>query len=183
MDTHLHVLPGAATPGDLVRADRASSTLYTDPAIFEAELSRIFENTWVWVAHASEIAQPGAFKAAQVGRHPVIVVRDRRGDVHVHVNRCRHRAATLCEVPKGRTSSFVCPYHGWSYALDGSLRGVPHPRQGYDADALEQEPIFPLISLRTEQYAGMIFATFDDTLIEPLDDVAWGRPVNGWTCS
>jgi phenylpropionate dioxygenase-like ring-hydroxylating dioxygenase large terminal subunit len=150
----------------LIQSDRAKTTLYTDPEIFKSEMRKIFENTWVWVAHDSEIAGPGDFKTAQVGEHPVIVVRDRKGVVHVHVNRCRHRAATVCEVPKGKTSSFVCPYHGWSYGLDGTLRGVPYEK-GYEG-VLDRAKL-PLRSLRVESYAGMIFATFRDD-IEPLVD-------------
>lgn len=150
----------------LIQSDRAKTTLYTDPDIFKSEMRKIFENTWVWVAHDSEIANPGDFKTAQVGEHPVIVVRDRKGVVHVHVNRCRHRAATVCEVPKGKTNSFVCPYHGWSYGLDGSLRGVPYEK-GYEG-VLDRAK-FPLRSLRVESYAGMIFATFRSD-IEPLVD-------------
>lgn len=146
--------------------DRAKTTLYTDPEIFAAEMRKIFENTWVWVAHASEIPNPGDFKTGQVGQHPVVIVRDRKGAVHVHVNRCRHRAATVCEVSKGKTNSFVCPYHGWSYALDGSLRGVPYEK-GYEGNLDKSQ--FPLRSLRVEQYAGMIFATFRKD-IEPLTD-------------
>ena len=167
MDTHLTALPGAA---DLVQADRARSTLYTDPAIFETEMTRVFESTWVWVAHASEIAEPGAFKTSRIGRQNVIVVRDRKGAVHVHVNRCRHRAATLCEVPKGRTTSLVCPYHGWSYGLDGSLRGVPY-EAGYDG-TLDKADLH-LHSLRVEEYGGLIFATFKPD-IEPLADFLGG---------
>lgn len=96
----------------------------------------------------------------------MIVVRDRKKDVHVLLNRCRHRGATVCEHKKGKTNSFVCPYHGWSYALDGSLRGVPHP-ESY-GDCLDKSEL-PLVSLRVEQYNGMIFATFKDD-IEPLSD-------------
>ncbi|MCQ4159885.1 aromatic ring-hydroxylating dioxygenase subunit alpha [Roseomonas sp. GC11] len=154
----------------LVQPDRARTTLYTDPALFEAEMKKVFENTWVWVAHASEIPRPGDFKTAQVGLQPVIVVRDRKGVVHVHVNRCRHRAATVCEVSKGKTSSFVCPYHGWSYALDGSLRGVPYEK-GYDGDLDKSQ--YPLLSLRVEEYNGLIFATFRRDLM-PLSDFLGG---------
>ena len=154
----------------LIKSDRARAQLYTDPTIFETEMHKVFENTWVWVAHASELPDPGDFKTAQVGRHPVIVVRDREGVVHVHVNRCRHRAATVCEQRKGKTASFVCPYHGWSYALDGSLRGVPHDK-GYDGSLDKSQ--FPLRSLRVEEYAGLIFATFR-TDIEPLHDFLAG---------
>ena len=81
------------------------------------------------------------------------------------VNRCRHRGATVCEHKKGKTNSFVCPYHGWSYALDGSLRGVPHP-ESY-ADCLDKAEL-PLVSLRVEQYNGMIFATFLGLLLIPV---------------
>lgn len=161
-----------ANPGidDLVRPDRVHTSLYTDPALFEMEMKKVFENTWVWVAHVSEIANPGDFKRTHVGLHPVIVVRDREGEVHVHVNRCRHRGASVCEVNKGRTSSFVCPYHGWNYALDGSLRGVPYPG-GYDG-TLDKSRL-GLQSLRVEEFNGLIFATFRAD-IEPLSEFLGG---------
>lgn len=155
-----------AAIASLVATGRVRGSLYTDAAIFEAEMSRIFENTWVWVAHTSEVPSAGDFKTTHVGRHPVVVSRDRKGEVHVLLNRCRHRAATVCEGRKGKASSFVCPYHGWSYGLDGALRAVPHP-EGYAADFDKSR--YPLRKLRSEQYAGMVFATFRDD-IEPLAD-------------
>lgn len=158
------------SPSALVEAGRARTVLYTDPDIFKQEMERIFERTWVWVAHASEIPNPGDFKTAQIGLQPVIVVRDRQGEVRVHVNRCRHRAATVCEVSRGKTNSFVCPYHGWSYALDGSLRGVPYEK-GYFG-ALDKSAL-SLKSLRVETYSGLIFATFRED-IEPLVDFLGG---------
>ncbi len=163
MDTHY---PALTAPGDLVQADRARTLLYTDPAIFEQEMTKVFQNTWVWVAHASELPNPGDFKTAHVGLQPAIVVRDRKGAVHVHLNRCRHRAATVCEVSKGKTNSFVCPYHGWAYALDGSLRGVPY-EAGYDGQ-LDRSQL-ALRSLRVEEYQGLIFATFRDDLMSLSD--------------
>ncbi|SMF89867.1 Ring hydroxylating alpha subunit (catalytic domain) [Azospirillum oryzae] len=159
---------------DLVRADRAHTSLYTDPAIFEQEMDRIFASCWVWVAHVSEVKEAGDYKSTYVGRQPVVVVRDRKQKIHVLLNRCRHRAATVCEEKKGRTNSFVCPYHGWSYGLDGSLRGVPHPESyGQCLDKGE----YPLKSLRVEEYAGMVFATFRED-IEPLAD--WLGPAKKW---
>jgi phenylpropionate dioxygenase-like ring-hydroxylating dioxygenase large terminal subunit len=159
---------------DLVREDRVHTSLYVDPAIFDQEMDRIFRNCWVWVAHASELPEPGSYKTHWVGMEPVIVVRDRKQQVHVLLNRCRHRAATVCEHKKGKTASFVCPYHGWAYALDGSLRGVPHP-ESY-GDCLDKGE-FPLVKLRVEQYNGMIFATFRDD-IAPLDE--WLGPAKKW---
>ncbi|NDJ58727.1 Rieske 2Fe-2S domain-containing protein [Enterobacteriaceae bacterium 4M9] len=150
----------------LVQPDRVHTSLYTSPAIFELELERIFSRTWVWVAHESEIPEAGSFKSAFVGTQPVIVVRDRKRDINVLLNRCRHRAATVCEHRKGRTNNFVCPYHGWGYGLDGSLRGVPHP-QSY-GDQLDKSNL-GMVRLRTSAYAGMVFATFSED-IEPLEE-------------
>jgi len=150
---------------ELVKHDRVHTSLYTDPAIFDDEMDKVFYSTWVWVGHASEIPEAGSFKTTFVGKQPVIVARDRKMKVHVLLNRCRHRGATVCEHKKGKAASFVCPYHGWSYATDGSLRGVPHP-EGY-ADILEKGD-HPLVGLRVEEYAGMIFATFKDDIV-PLE--------------
>jgi len=150
----------------LVKDDRVHTALYKDPAIFEEEMDRIFNNTWVWVAHDSDIPTKNSFKTSWVGRQPVIVTRDKAGEVHVLLNRCRHRAASVCEKKKGKASVFVCPYHGWSYDVDGKLRKVPHAK-GYD-DSFDTAD-FPLISLRTESYNGMIFATFKQDM-EPLVD-------------
>lgn len=158
----------------LVREDRVHTSLYTDPALFDAEMDRIFKNSWVWVAHGSELPGPNTFKTAHVGLEPVIVTRDKAGEVHVLLNRCRHRAASVCEKKKGKASVFVCPYHGWSYAPDGALRMVPHAK-GYPADFDKDE--FPLLSLRTESYNGMIYATFRDDIM-PLEE--WLGPARKW---
>ncbi|ABQ67111.1 Rieske (2Fe-2S) protein [Rhizorhabdus wittichii DC-6] len=148
----------------LVRDDRVLTPMYTDEAIFEEEMDRIFKNTWVWVAHASDVPTGNTFKTSWVGREPVIVTRDKQGKIHTLLNRCRHRAASVCEKRKGKASVFVCPYHGWSYDVDGKLRKVPHI-SGY-GEGLDTDD-YGLVSLRTEEYNGMIFATFKDD-IQPL---------------
>lgn len=156
----------ALTPETLVSGDRIKASMYENAALFTEEMEKIFAKTWVWVAHDSEVPEKGSFKLSWVGTQSVIVTRDRKGELHVLANRCRHRAATVCEVKKGKTSSFQCPYHGWGYALDGSLRALPHPEE-YNADFDKSK--YSLKSLRTESYQGMIFATFNEA-IEPLVD-------------
>lgn len=151
---------------DLAEADRVAGRLYTDPEIFDEEMEKIFHSTWVWVAHESEIPEAGSYKSTLVGRQPVIVNRDRKGNFNVVLNRCRHRGASLCDVPKGKANGFTCPYHSWSYALDGRLRGIPYP-EGYAEDIDKKE--LSLQRLRVESYAGMIFASFNEN-IEPLED-------------
>jgi len=142
----------------LVQGDRVHTSLYNDPEIFAAEMERIFYRTWVWVAHESEVPEPGDFLTTSVGRQPVIVNRDRGGAVRVLLNRCRHRAATLCDARKGKAKNFPCPYHGWVYGQDGALRGVPYP-DSYGSEFRKED--FALVSLRVDSYAGLIFATFD----------------------
>lgn len=163
---HFHPRSKESALADLVQDGAVDPALYTDPHIFDAEMERIFSRTWVWVAHVSEIAQPGDFKSTHVGRNPVIVVRDRQEKIHVLENRCRHRGATVCEKSKGNATGFTCPYHSWSYGLDGKLRGLPYA-DGYE-DLIEKAD-FPLKSLRVESYAGMIFASYNQE-IEPLTD-------------
>jgi phenylpropionate dioxygenase-like ring-hydroxylating dioxygenase large terminal subunit len=143
---------------------KVATKMYEDPDLFAEEMERIFKRCWVFVAHESEFPDKGSFKLSNVGLEPVIVVRDRKGVIHCMVNRCRHRAATVCEVKKGKTASFQCPYHGWGYALDGSLRALPYPEQYGDDFNKDQHG---LLKLRTDSYQGMVFATFNDD-IEPL---------------
>ena len=150
----------------LVDDDRVRTSLYKDPEIFDAEMEKIFGETWVWVGHRSEVPDKGSFKTSWVGLQPVIISRDRKGQLHVLVNRCRHRSATVCEIAKGKTSSFQCPYHGWGYALDGSLRGVPYT-EGY-SDHFDKSQM-GLKRLKVGVYNGMIFASFNPD-IEPLED-------------
>jgi phenylpropionate dioxygenase-like ring-hydroxylating dioxygenase large terminal subunit len=143
----------------LVQDDRVHTALYKDGAIFDEEMERIFKNTWVWVGHDSELPGPNTFKKSFVGNQPVIVTRDKAGRCTL-LNRCRHRAASVCEKKKGKPVVFVCPYHGWSYDIDGNLRKVPYA-DGYARASTE--PARP-VALRTEVYQGMIYATFRDDI-------------------
>ena len=161
-----HPRTADASYASLVQGSEVDPSLYTDPAIFDAEMDRIFYRTWVWVAHVSEVPKAGDFKRAMVGRQPVIVVRDRTEQIRVLENRCRHRGATVCEKTKGNATGFTCPYHSWSYALDGKLRGLPYA-DGYE-DVIEKSDL-PLKGLRVGVYAGMVFASYNEQ-IEPLED-------------
>lgn len=155
---------------ELVNADRFDASLYYDPAIYEAELTKIWYQTWIWVAHESEIPNVGDFKMATIGRQPVIVCRDKSAEIHVFENRCRHRGATVCEKEQGNSRMFTCPYHNWTYALDGSLRGVPYA-DGY-TDVIDKKDL-SLNALRVGVYNGLIFASFNEA-VEPLETFLGG---------
>lgn len=129
---------------ELIKRDRVHRAIYTNPDIFEMEMRRIFERSWVYLGHTSEIKEPGDYKTTMMGRHPVIVSRLADGSVRALINRCRHRGATVCQYETGNSRFFRCAYHGWTYRNDGTLVGVPHP-SGYgrhlDHSSLSLTPI------------------------------------------
>ena len=114
----------AVAGGDSRAAHSMPGWYYNDPAMFEQEKSSLFADGWVCAGHASEIASPGQYMAVKIGDEPVVVVRDRKGDVRAYSNVCRHRGMALVE-GKGKAAVLTCPYHAWSYDLDGALRKAP----------------------------------------------------------
>src|SRR6266496_3851680 len=100
---------------------------FVSPEIFAQEQEKIFSKQWVLVGHQSEIAQPGDYFTSRVAEESLIVVRDKRGEIHGFYNLCRHRGSRLIENKNGQLSGAIqCPYHAWTYALDGRLVGAPH---------------------------------------------------------
>jgi phenylpropionate dioxygenase-like ring-hydroxylating dioxygenase large terminal subunit len=160
---------------ELVEPDRVHRTVYTDQEIFDREIEQIFEKVWVYCGHESQVKAPGDYYTVQIGRQPMIMVRDRSGAIHVLHNRCPHRGVELCGAMSGNTgSSFVCSYHAWSFHLDGSIRGIPLP-QGYEGTRMNSAN--PDCSMkrapRVESYRGFVFASLASdgpTLTEFLGD-------------
>jgi len=137
---------------------------YTDPDVFQRELERIFRPAWNYVALAAEIPEHGDFRRTTVGDVPVVVVRGKRGDVNVLMNRCAHRGVQFCTQAGGNSSAFTCPYHQWTYDTTGRLVGVPF-RKGVDGHG-GMPPDFDradhaLIRLRVTERNGVLFATLN----------------------
>jgi len=100
---------------------------YTSATIFAAEQDEIFEKLWFCAARSSDLANPGQFKNVQIGRESVLVVRGKDGALRAFLNVCRHRGAALCTESEGQVKrSLQCPYHAWTYALDGKLIAAPN---------------------------------------------------------
>jgi benzoate/toluate 1,2-dioxygenase alpha subunit len=145
---------------DLVRADRVHRSVYLDPEIFELEMQTIFEQSWLYVGHESQIPDSGDFVTLTLARKPVVLTRHRDGAVHVLFNRCGHRGAVVCNEAKGNAKVFRCSYHGWSFTTDGALAGVPM-RQGYRDCVDMKDPQLGMVQLpRVASYQGFIFASF-----------------------
>ena len=145
----------------LVQEDRVHSRVFTDNDIFEAEMERIFHRRWLFVGHESEVPEPGDYVVKWMGRHSVLLIRTREGDVTLLLNRCRHRGTSVCTESSGNASFFRCPYHGWTYSNDGTLAGVPYPSSyGDDFDKTE----LGLTKVpRMEVFQGFVFGSLSPT--------------------
>lgn len=159
--------------GALIKRDRVHSRLYNDLDIFEDELDRIFHRGWVYVGHEDEIPNPGDFRLAQIGRQPVIMVRDEQRRVQILLNRCRHRAATVCQVPSGNTQLFRCAYHGWTYKCGGELASVPY-QDAYGGNLPRAELGLTKVP-RVDAYRGFIFASLSPAGITLADHLGRSR--------
>ncbi len=115
---------------------------YSDPAVLRLEQERIFRRAWQYVARADQVAEPGSFCATDAGGLPVVVVRDKEGVLRAFVNVCRHRGSLVCE-GEGRRETLQCPYHAWTYDLDGSLRTAPRSDRepDFDREGLGLRPV------------------------------------------
>lgn len=157
----------AFDPSGFLKSGHVNSKIYSDPKLFELEMENVFGKAWVFVGHVSQVPDPGSFVTARLGREPVLIVRGADEAVRVFYNRCTHRGAKLCMLYKGQQKRFTCPYHAWTYDLQGDLRSVPKDDEyGPDFE-------FPNYSLkqvaRVDDYRGFIFASADPDAI-PLED-------------
>jgi phenylpropionate dioxygenase-like ring-hydroxylating dioxygenase large terminal subunit len=164
----------AANYDALIKPDRVHSCLYTDPEVFADEIDRLFHRGWVFVGHASEVPKPGDFRLKRIGRQPVIMVRDLVGELHLLLNRCRHRGAAVCHESRGNARNFRCAYHGWTYKLDGALAGVPYP-EAYDGTGFRRGE-FGLVDVpRVEAHRGFVFASLSPAGITLDEHLGRGR--------
>ncbi len=143
---------------------RVPYRIYSDPAVFEREMERIFRGPgWAYVGLEIEIPNSGDFKVTRVGITSVVITRDANGAIHGFVNRCAHRGVKVCRHEFGNTRFFVCPYHQWSYDATGALRGVPFIKGvnhlgGMPDDFDRADYGLPRLAISTRN--GVIFASF-----------------------
>lgn len=149
-----------ATVRELVKTRRPgfalSGTFYTSPAIFDHDIKAFWNKNWIWVGHVSQIPEPGNFFRFDYASESIVVVRDRQGKIHAHLNVCRHRGSRICLEASGKTSVLSCPYHAWTYDLDGSLRTDRQMDGQFDrAD-------YSLFSASLKVFQGLIFVCLSD---------------------
>lgn len=152
------------------RARAMPTEVYTTQAFVDAELAHIFRKDWYCVGRADSLAEPGDYVSCDLAGQPIIVLRDRDGALRAMSNVCLHRMSTLVQ-GRGNARSIVCPYHAWTYNLDGTLRGAPAMtlNEGFCKDA------YRLPQVRCEEWLGWVFVCLDPDVApvaEQLSDVA-----------
>jgi benzoate/toluate 1,2-dioxygenase alpha subunit len=142
----------------LVQPDRVHAHVYTDAAIFELEMERIFRRTWLFACHESQIAHPGDFVTMTLAKQPIIVSRTEEGDIAALFNRCSHRGSLVCREHSGNSRVFQCPFHGWAFRCDGELAGIPF--KGAYSEAFLQGAELGLAHVpRLGRYRGFVFVS------------------------
>lgn len=153
----LHGLISAQVPGYALQRE-----FYTDPAIFERDMERMLLRHWFCAGHCASVPDPGDYLLVELGAESVIIVRTLEGEIRALVNVCRHRGSRICTLAAGKAPAgrFTCPYHAWSYDLNGALRAAHEMPDGFDRGQ------FALKSLPVRVVEGLIFTTFAE---RPLD--------------
>jgi p-cumate 2,3-dioxygenase alpha subunit len=154
---------------------RVHRSVFVSPEILELERRNVFDHSWLYVGHESEVRTPGDFVARDVGGRPLIMIRGTDGQLRVLINSCTHRGAQVCRESCGNAKTFQCFYHAWTFNNQGDLVGVPDAA-GYggwfrkEELGLKQPP-------RIANYRGLIFTSFDSAIEDLADYLAGAKEV------
>lgn len=154
---------------DLVNEDASlvSRRCWSDQYVYELEKKGIFGKAWLFLGHESQIRNPGDFVQAYMCETPIILARGSDGKVHANVNSCTHRGLPVCRADHGNAKRFVCPYHSWSYTVEGDLVTIPQESEVCNKPDKSQLGLKKVP--RVESWRGLIFGSFDEEII-PLED-------------
>lgn len=154
---------------ELVNADASlvSRRCWSDPAIYELEKQGIFAKSWLFLGHESQIPECGDFVQAYMCETPIILSRGEDGGIYANVNSCTHRGLPVCRADHGNTRRFVCPYHNWSYTVEGALATIPQESE------VQNKPDKSTLGLkrvpRVASWRGMVFGSFNEDIVS-LED-------------
>ncbi len=150
-----------------------SRSIFSSEGVHAAEIETIFNSTWLYVAHAAELPDPGSYVVRPMGGDEAIIIRGKDGVIRGFLNSCRHRGMQLCRADAGRSSRLVCPYHAWTFDSEGKLVTTSYD-QHYDKAWFDELGLTPVG--RIDSYKGLIFASWNDQvcpLDEHLGDLRW----------
>ena len=149
---------------------RIDRRLFTDEEIFELEMEYIFESNWVYLAHESQLPEIGDYFTTYIGRQPVVITRDKDGELHCLINACAHRGAMLCRRKTDNRTTFTCPFHGWTFRNTGELLKVKDARNAGYPDNFNKNGSHDLKKVpKFENYRGFLFGSLNPNSI-PLEE-------------
>ena len=149
---------------------RLHRSAFTDEALFELEMKHIFEGNWIYLAHESQIPNNNDYYTTHIGRQPVVIARNRQGQLNAFINACSHRGATLCRHKRGNKATYTCPFHGWTFNNSGKLLKVKDPEGAGYPDCFNKEGSHDLKKVaRFESYRGFLFGSLNDDVL-PLTE-------------
>jgi Rieske 2Fe-2S family protein len=143
---------------------------YTDPGVFRQETESFYFGKWICAGRAAAIPNTGDYFLREIAGESIVVVRDAMGAIRAHYNVCRHRGTRMCTLPQGNLERIQCPYHGWTYGLDGKLLGAPH----MDCADFSRED-YPLHTVQVALWDGHLFLHMGSAP-EPLSRQLGGLP-------
>ena len=150
---------------------RCRRDIFTDPALFELEMTHIFEGNWVYLAHESQIPEVNDYFTTHIGRQPVVITRSKDGKLNAVINACAHRGAMLCRRKHGNKGSFTCPFHGWTFSNAGKLLKVKDEKTTEYPIQFNTHGSHDLKKVaRFESYKGFLFGSLNAD-VAPLE--AW----------
>ncbi len=134
--------------------------IFSDKELYQQELEQVFGRCWLFIGHETMVPKPNDFMANYMGEDPILLVRDAKGKLHSFLNMCRHRGNRICRADLGNAPSFMCTYHGWTFATDGKLVGVPGYKEAY-FEELDRSQWGLVEAGQIGTYKELIFATWD----------------------
>ena len=141
---------------------RCKREMFTDPDLFELEMTHIFEGNWIYLAHESQIPNVNDFLTTTMGRQPIFIARNKAGELNAFLNACSHRGAMLCRHKTGNRASYTCPFHGWTFNNSGKLLKVKDPAAAGYPEGFNCEGSHDLTKVaRFESYRGFLFGSLN----------------------
>src|SRR6187455_3419155 len=150
----------------LDRAFTIPSSWYVDKNLYEHELKSVFSNTWQLAARVDQVQQPGQYVTTDIAGEPIVVVRGQDGVLRGFFNVCRHHAAAVMTEPEGKAAQLRCPYHGWTYSLEGELKGTPDFTGVCDFDRATNG----LVSLEIAEWENWVFVKLVQGLAMSIEE-------------
>lgn len=148
---------------------------FVENGVMDAEYANVFDRSWLYLGHDSELPKPGDFVTRTVARRNLLFTRDTTGKTHAFFNSCPHRGATVCRERSGNAKNHQCFYHGWVFGADGRLKGLPGKERYTEGFADNERGLVPVP--KYDSFAGFHFVSFDADIVSLPEYLAGAKDI------